>query len=208
MYIFSVIQLVLDMFRGCLKLGMPVIGQMGRTIRHYYKPKQKEAFYDVEGVVTKDILLFRNEDASKVFYTNLVAIMPVWGFMGYTSYSLKSKMEEFKEDVADNTKINFLLDDVLNASRGMVPAFFLCGVGLSSYNVVRTTITVRRLVLTYIAIQTYGVTWGGGKGQNVPVVHCSGIQHTFYGMHSAQVLIEGAGPQHQVPVELGGGGCQ
>ena len=62
---------------------------------------------------------FFYEDASNVFYTNLVAMMPVWGFMGYTSYSLKSKMEEFKEDVADNTKINFLLDDVLNASRGM-----------------------------------------------------------------------------------------
>ena len=102
----------------------------------------------MKGVVTKDILLFRNEDASKVFYTNLVAMsmMPVWGFMGYTSYSLKSKMEGFKEDVADNTKINFLLDDVLNTSRRMGLAFFLCGAGLSSYRVVRTMTTVRRLV--------------------------------------------------------------
>ena len=128
-------------------------------------------------------------------------MMPVWGFMGYTSYSLKSKMEEFKEDVADNTKINFLLDDVLNASRGIVPAFFLCGVGLSSYNVVRTMITVRRLVLTYIAIQTYGVTWGGGKGQNVPVVHCSGIQHTFYGKH--RFLLKVRDHKYQLNLEEG-----
>ena len=98
----------------------------------------------MEGVITKDILLFCYEDASKVFYTNLVALsmMPVWGFMGCTSYSLKSKMEEFKEDVADNTKINFLLDNVLNASRGMGLAIFLCGDGLSSYRVVRTMTTV------------------------------------------------------------------
>ena len=43
--------------------------------------------------------------------------------------------------------INFLLDNVLNASRGMGLAFFLCVAGLSSYRVVRTMITVRRLVL-------------------------------------------------------------
>ena len=72
-------------------------------------------------------------------------MMPVWGLLGYTYYSLKSKMEEFKEDVADvaeNTMINFLLDNVLNASRGMGLAIFLCGDGLSSYRVVRTMTTV------------------------------------------------------------------
>jgi hypothetical protein len=35
-------------------------------VRHYYKPKHKDAFFDVEGVVTKDTLLFRYEDVSKV----------------------------------------------------------------------------------------------------------------------------------------------
>ena len=74
-------------------------------------------------------------------------MMPVLGLLGYTSYSFKSKMEEFKDDVADNTMINFLLDNVLNASRGMGLAFFLCCAGLSSYRVVRTMTTVRRLVL-------------------------------------------------------------
>ena len=40
-------------------------------------------------------------------FSNLVAMsmMPVWGFVGYTSYSLKSKMEEFIDDVADNIKL-------------------------------------------------------------------------------------------------------
>ena len=37
-------------------------------------------------------------------FSNLVAMsmMPVLGLLGYTSYSFKSKMEEFKDDVADN----------------------------------------------------------------------------------------------------------
>ena len=41
-------------------------------IRQYFKPSQKEAFFDVEGVVTKDVLLFRYDDSAtvrKVFYT-------------------------------------------------------------------------------------------------------------------------------------------
>ena len=34
---------------------------MRSNVRNYYKPKQKDAFFDVEGVVNKDTLLFRNE---------------------------------------------------------------------------------------------------------------------------------------------------
>ena len=30
-----------------------------RNVRSYYKPKQKDAFFDVEGVVNKDLVLFR-----------------------------------------------------------------------------------------------------------------------------------------------------
>ena len=151
------------MLYGCLKLGTP--SQIVRTIRTYYKPqKQKEALYDVEGVVTKDILLFRYEDQTKVFRTNMLAMsmMPVM----------------------DNTSHNFLLDNVSKASRGVGIAFFLSGLGLSSYWVIRTMNTVKRLVLRkggkYVSIQTYGITGGGGRVQNIPVVQCSGIQHTFY----------------------------
>ena len=121
-------------------------------------------------------------------------MMPVWGLLGYTYYSLTSKMEEFKEDVADvaeNTMINFLLDNVLNASRGMGLAIFLCGDGLSSYRVVRTMTTVG---------------WSSGRGEG-PERACGALY--WYSVHvlwQAQVLIEGAGPQHQVPAELGGGG--
>ena len=87
---------------------------------------------------------------------------------------------------------------LLNASRGMVLPFFLCGAGLSSYRGVRTMITVQ-----YIAIQTYRVTWGGGKVQNVPVVHCSGIQHTFYGKHRFVLKVRDHSIKYQLNLEEG-----
>jgi hypothetical protein len=43
-----------------------VVSRLTNSVRHYYKPKHKDAFFDVEGVVTKDTLLFRYEDVSKV----------------------------------------------------------------------------------------------------------------------------------------------
>lgn len=63
-------------------------------------------------------------------------------------------------------------------------AFFLFGVGISSYFVTRTLHTVRRLILRkggkYVQIQTYGMTGGAGRVQNIPVVHCSGVQQPFH----------------------------
>ena len=35
-------------------------------IRNYFKPSQKDAFFDVEGVVNKDVLLFRYDDSGLV----------------------------------------------------------------------------------------------------------------------------------------------
>ena len=69
-------------------------------------------------------------------------------------------------------------------SWGIGLGYFLFGAGLSSYWVVRTMNTVRRLVLRkggkYVSIQTYGLTGGGGKILNVPVVYCSGVQNPFH----------------------------
>jgi hypothetical protein len=56
-----------------------------RNSSQYYKPKQqKEAFFDVEGVVTKDTLLFRYEDVNSVRRKNLVAMamLPLWAYLG------------------------------------------------------------------------------------------------------------------------------
>eukprot|EP00092_Neocalanus_flemingeri_P001571 GFUD01001674.1.p1 GENE.GFUD01001674.1~~GFUD01001674.1.p1 ORF type:complete len:214 (-),score=67.69 GFUD01001674.1:288-929(-) len=195
------------MICGCLRLAQP--GQMYRTVRQYFKPGQKEAFYDVEGVVTKDTLLFRYEDPTKVFRKNMLAMamMPLWGYLGYYSYSLKSKVEPFREEVVDNTRINFLLDNVSKASRGVGLAYFLFGAGLSSYWVIRTMNTVRRLVLRkggkYVSIQTYGLSGGGGRVENVPVVHCSGIQHTFYGKQRFFLKVRDHSFKYQFNLEEG-----
>ena len=163
----------------------------------------------MEGVVTKDTLLFRYEDSTRVMYTNMVGLsmMPLFGYLGYFCYSLKSKVEPYRERVMDNTKINFLLDNISMASRGVGIAFFLSGMGLSSYWVIRTMNTVRKLVLRkggkYVAIQTYGVTGGGGKVQNVPVVHCSGIQHTFYGKQRFFLKVRDHSFKYQFNLEEG-----
>merc|ERR1719184_721692 len=112
--------------------------------------------------------------------------------MGYVSYKLKSKLKDDIEDntkatVAGDTKINFLYNNVVKASTGVGLAFFLFGAGLCSYWVTRTMNTVRRLVLRkggkYVSIQTYGLLGRNETFINVPVVHCSGIQHKFYGKH-------------------------
>ena len=155
-------------------------------VRNYYKPNQKEAFYDVEGVVTKDVLLFRYDDTGKVFWKNLVALVmfPVGTYLGYTAYTLKATMGEFKDKVAENNKINWRAEQIEMGSVGIGLVYFLFCAGLSSYWITRTMNTVRRLVLRkggkYVQIQTYGITGGAGKIQNIPVVHCSGEQHPFH----------------------------
>ena len=46
--------------------------QMRSNVRNYYKPKQKDAFFDVEGVVNKDTLLFRNE------FHDYIRLLPIF----------------------------------------------------------------------------------------------------------------------------------
>jgi len=201
---------------GCgVRLGLPLLCKVGRSIRQFhYKPRQKEAFYDVEGVVTKDTLLFRYEDTNKVFIRNMVALamFPIWGQMGYLSYSLKPRLENDLEEgvaknVAENTKINFLYSNVIKASTGIGLAFFLFGAGLSSYWVIRSMNTVRRLVLRkggkYVAIETYGLMGGAGKVQNIPVVYCSGIQYTFYSKHRFFLKVRDHSFKYQLNLEEG-----
>ena len=57
---------------------------------------------------------------------------------------------------------NYRMDLILQGSVGIGVAYFLFGLGLSSYWITRTMNTVRRLVLRkggkYISVQTYGIT--------------------------------------------------
>ena len=62
-----------------------------QSVRSYFKPSQKEVFYDVEGVVTKDILLFRFDDTGNVLTRNMVAMimLPIGTYMGYSAYQFR-----------------------------------------------------------------------------------------------------------------------
>lgn len=68
------------------------------NVRSYFKPSQKDVFYDVEGVVTKDVLLFRYDDTGKVYWRHMLAVgmLPMWAYLGYTSYSLKYVNADFE----------------------------------------------------------------------------------------------------------------
>ena len=62
-----------------------------QSVRSYFKPSQKEVFYDVEGVVTKDILLFRFDDTGNVSTRNMVAMimLPLGINLGYLAYQIR-----------------------------------------------------------------------------------------------------------------------
>jgi len=160
-----------------------------RNVRSYYKPKQKDAFFDVEGVVNKDLVLFRFEDSKNVRMKNILGMtmLPVWAYLGYFAFSLKRKMEPFKEGIDSSVRHSMLIQNVTKASVGVGIGFFLFGAGLTSYWMMRTMNTVRKLVLKkggkHVGIQTYGLLGGNASFMNVPVAHCCGIQHKFYGKH-------------------------
>ena len=63
----------------------------GQSFRSYFKPSQKEVFYDVEGVVTKDILLFRFDETGNVSTRNMVAMimLPIGINLGYLAYQIR-----------------------------------------------------------------------------------------------------------------------
>ena len=60
-------------------------------VRSYFKPSQKEVFHDVEGVVTKDILLFRFDETGNVLTRSMFAILmlPLGTYLGYSAYQFR-----------------------------------------------------------------------------------------------------------------------
>jgi len=168
----------------------------GGTRSCFYKPKQKEAFYDVEGVVKKDTLLFRYED-DKVKRQSLIglAMLPIGVWMAYSTYYQYYRLEDVrKNEGAKTERLDYLLNNVTLASQGVGIGFLLFYVGLFSYWTVRTTHTVRKLVLRkggkMISLQTYGV-FGGASWITMPVSYCTRVQFydKFYGKHRFLVKI-------------------
>ena len=62
-----------------------------QSVRSYFKPSQKEVFHDVEGVVTKDILLFRFDETGNVLTRSMFAILmlPLGTYLGYSAYQFR-----------------------------------------------------------------------------------------------------------------------
>ena len=91
-------------------------------------------------------------------------------YFNSTSYrlSLRTAVEPIQESVAENSKLNWKVNQVISASTFVGIAYFLFGAGLSSYWAVRTMYTVRRLVLRkggkHVSIQTYSLTGDNEEG--------------------------------------------
>ena len=105
------------------RLRQPPAAPPGPRRTYYYKPQRKEAFYDVEGVVTKDILLFRYEDVKKMRrqMAGVTVITGAWIYLGYTAYRLKSELKPYQaaEGLAERRWGPLLLDNVVRASFGV-----------------------------------------------------------------------------------------
>ena len=105
------------------RLRQPPAAPAAPRRTYYYKPQRKEAFYDVEGVVTKDILLFRYEDVKKMRrqMAGVTVITGAWIYLGYTAYRLKSELKPYQaaEGLAERRWGPLLLDNVVRASFGV-----------------------------------------------------------------------------------------
>ncbi len=149
----------------------------------YYKPREQSLYADaVEKLSTRDVTLFRYENPGFITRRNLVAVLfvPIFGQMAHLAFTLKSRLDPYREqaeDAAGAAGRAWVQDNVFRASRGVGIAFFLAGVSLCAYWVLRNLHTVRQLVLRrggkHLTIVSYGFTGGMSRVSTVPVVHVS-----------------------------------
>ena len=124
----------------------------------------------------KDILLFRYENPRKVTFQNLMAAtcLCMWTWCGYFSWSLRARFAPYKETIEASDKA-WMLKNIELGSRGIGVAFFMFGVGLCVYWLIRNTHTVRRLILRKggknVTFVTYGLTGVSSRHITVPLYH-------------------------------------
>jgi len=148
-----------------------------RSYATNYKPKDRQQFADaLNKLSSKDMILFHYEAPRAIFWQNLVALalFPVWMQIAYFSFGLREKLRPLKED---NPLPSWIQDNVDSSSKKIAGAFFIFGVSLSGYWLVRTLNTVRQLVLRkggkHLTIVTYGLLGRSSKFTTIPLSHCS-----------------------------------
>jgi hypothetical protein len=109
-----------------------------------------------------------------------VAMFPLWSYLGYSAFTLKSDLEPFGESI-NKPNYGMLMTHVQKASFGVGVGFFLFGLGLSGYWISRTLKTVRRLILKkggkHVTIVTYGLFGPYNRYTTIPVQHVSRVMN-------------------------------
>eukprot|EP00096_Caligus_rogercresseyi_P012710 TRINITY_DN5419_c0_g1_i2.p1 TRINITY_DN5419_c0_g1~~TRINITY_DN5419_c0_g1_i2.p1 ORF type:complete len:206 (-),score=49.22 TRINITY_DN5419_c0_g1_i2:43-660(-) len=153
---------------------------------YHYKPKDRHALSQpLPELVNKDYVLFKCEEP-RIRLKSLAATlcMPLWGYLGYFALSLPTTVvEPYGKDFEKKEENSWILNTVSSASRGVGVAFGAFGLGITSYWILRTGRTIRRVVLRkggkYVTLVTYGLMGLGSKYSTVPLNHCSTIKSTF-----------------------------
>jgi len=161
-------------------VGLLCGGRLQGPTRSYatnYKPKDRQQFADaLNRLSSKDMILFNYEAPRTIFWQNLVALalFPVYMQMAYFSFGLGKRLRPLKED---SPLPAWIQGNVEKSSKWIAVAFFAAGVGLSGYWLVRTTNTVRQLVLRkggkHLTVVTYGILGRSSKFTTIPLNHCS-----------------------------------
>ena len=154
------------------------------TRLYHYKPKDshRSDAAAVEKFAVKDVLLFRYENPRKILWRNVIAASVLVGscIMGHTAWNLRSDLKNFiekggqsyEEKMKEQGKLIWI---VHNASGKIGIIFCLFGLGLSTYWFLRTSHTIRRLILKkggkHCVFVTYGVFGINSRHFTVPVIH-------------------------------------
>ena len=157
------------------------------TRLYHYKPKDshRSDAAAVEKYAVKDILLFRYENPRKILYRNIMAAGVLVGscIMGHTAWNLRSELKNFIEkggqSYEEKMKEQGNLIWIVHQASGKIGIIFcLFGLGLSTYWFLRTSHTIRRLILKkggkHCVFVTYGVFGINSRHFTVPVIHVSG----------------------------------
>ena len=148
---------------------------------HHYKPKDRVFAPDSsvsEQYAIKDILLFRYEAPKKILKINAgaVALLSMFSYMSYSAWQLKNDLSPYEENFYKTEKgkeKEWIFRTFLSANRVVSLGYGIFGVCVSFYWLLRTSNTVRRVVLRkggkHVTIVTYGLFGVTSRHSTVPI---------------------------------------
>ena len=108
-----------------------------QAVRGYFKRGRGrgEAGQFTEGAVTKDTVLYRYDEPRKLRFWGVLGGVTgaalIW--LGYETARLREVVSTLQERTEEDTKINFLVGNILTAGRGLGVAYALAGLALGAY---------------------------------------------------------------------------